>query len=447
MASAPLPDGSRRSDSVPLPEVWAGVECSHVRVGRRVVDQLELTGHRRRAADIDLIASLGVSAVRYPVLWEHVCRRGLPSADWTWADDRLSLLHEGGLQPVVGLLHHGSGPSGMSLEHPGFVTAFARYARAVAERYPWLSAFIPINEPFTTARFGGLYGWWQPHRRSEDAYARLLLTECVAYRAAARAIRAANPSATLIVNEDVGRTFATPALAGVADLYNQRRWLTWDLLFGRVGRSHALYDELGGTRENRRLLDDLAADPQPPDLLGVDNYITSDRFLDDRVNLYPKEFRGSDSVGFVDVEATRVPGVPGHSVERAIADTWRRYGVPLAVTEISLAGGTHDQVAWWQEAWNAALQARARGVDVRAVTAWGVFGAVDWHCLMRCRDNRYEPGAFDVRDDPPRPRPLAAAIRASAGAARGPGTRAPAATLQATGWWTRPDRFMPTLEP
>src|SRR5690348_17235769 len=53
-------------------EVWGGVECTVSRVHDSYVDQLELTGHAHRDDDVDLIAGLGVRAVRYPVLWERV---------------------------------------------------------------------------------------------------------------------------------------------------------------------------------------------------------------------------------------------------------------------------------------------------------------------------------------------------------------------------------------
>ena len=39
-----------------------------------------------------------------------------------------------------------------------------RICHGVAERYPWLDAYTPINEPLTTARFCGLYGLLVPAR-------------------------------------------------------------------------------------------------------------------------------------------------------------------------------------------------------------------------------------------------------------------------------------------
>jgi dTDP-4-dehydrorhamnose reductase len=444
------------------PAVWAGVECTRVRVGRRIVDQLDLTGHRERDADIDAIASLGVSAVRYPVLWEHVAPTGLKNADWSWHDKRLGMLRDAGVKPIVGLLHHGSGPRGMSLADGRFPKALAHYATAVLERYPWIDTFLPINEPLTTARFGGLYGWWQPHDTSLERCVTLLLNQCLAIRAVGRALKDLNPEVRIIVNEDVARTFSTPSLQPLADHMNQRRWLSWDALTGKIDATHALYPIVAATPENARMAADLAADPFVPDILGVDHYVTSDRYLDDRVDHYIPERRSEPSPGFVDVEASRVRGVPTGSVARALSDTWQRYGLPMALTEISLAGEPGDQVAWWSEAYAAAAAARDGGMDVRAVTAWAVFGAVDWHVLMRKREDMYEPGVYDVSSGRPVARPVAEVIRFAAERAKrwNISQRATSrklvikqasngvpgyVTSDASGWWARDDRYTLTI--
>ena len=124
-----------RPERSPL-EMWAGIECTVNRVGDRWLDQLERCGHAQRLADVDLVADLGVRAVRYPVLWERTSPDGVP--DWSWPDARLHRLRERGVEPIVGLVHHGSGPRGTSLLDDGFPEALARYARQVAERYPWV---------------------------------------------------------------------------------------------------------------------------------------------------------------------------------------------------------------------------------------------------------------------------------------------------------------------
>ncbi len=49
-------------------ELWAGFECTVARIGTRYVDQNERSGHAARLSDLDLLADLGVRAVRYPIL-------------------------------------------------------------------------------------------------------------------------------------------------------------------------------------------------------------------------------------------------------------------------------------------------------------------------------------------------------------------------------------------
>src|SRR5438270_649255 len=104
-------------------ELWAGVECTVNRVGDCYSDQTVRTGHDLRESDLDLFASLGISALRYPVLWERTAPSGLQSADWTWPDRRLARLKELNIRPIVTLLHHGSGPRHTNLLDPAFPEA------------------------------------------------------------------------------------------------------------------------------------------------------------------------------------------------------------------------------------------------------------------------------------------------------------------------------------
>src|SRR5215213_905302 len=92
--------------------------------------------------------------------------------DWRWSDQRLARLRDLGITPIVGLLHHGSGPRWTSLTDPAFPERLAAYAGAVAARYPWVQDYTPLNEPLTTARFSGLYGHWYPHGDDDATFVR-----------------------------------------------------------------------------------------------------------------------------------------------------------------------------------------------------------------------------------------------------------------------------------
>ncbi|MET0265694.1 MAG: family 1 glycosylhydrolase, partial [Duganella sp.] len=268
--------------------LWGGVEATVNRVGERYFSQMDLNGHAQasRIDDLDRFAALGIRALRYPVLWELVAPDGLAQADWRWTDQRLDALRRLGVTPIAGLVHHGSGPRHTSLLDPAFPEQLAQYAGAVARRYPWLSDYTPVNEPCTTARFSCLYGLWYPHTHDDRSFVRALLNQCKATVLAMQAIRAVNPQARLIQTDDLGKTYSTPELAEQAVFNNHRRWLPWDLLCGMVQPGHALWNYLQASGATSAELLWFAEHRCPPDLIGINYYITSERWLDHRSERY-----------------------------------------------------------------------------------------------------------------------------------------------------------------
>lgn len=431
----------------PHPELWGGIECTVNRVGDRYHDQVELSGHASRIADLELFARLGIRTMRYPLLWERVLRdtldddppgASLRRADWSWSDERLARLRDLGIEPIVGLLHHGSGPRHTSLIDPRFPEKLAAYARAVAERYPWVDRYTPVNEPLTTARFSGLYGLWYPHRRDDRSFARALINQCRGVAMAMEAIRGVRPDAKLVQTEDLGRTFSTPKLAYQAEFENERRWLTYDLLCGRVDRDHPLHDYLLWAKVGERDLEWFLDHPTPPDVIGVNHYVTSERFLDERVKRYPEHTHGGNlRHRYADVEAVRVRAEGIVGPKELLREAWERYGIPLAVTEAHIGCRRENQLRWMKEIWDAACELRAGGADLIAVTAWSLLGAYDWSSLLTRWDGSYEPGAFDLSSGRPRPTALATMLRdlARDGAHDHP-------ALDAEGWWRSERRLL-----
>ena len=420
---------------MPTLELWGGHECTVNRVGTAFHDQTVRSGHHDRIEDLDRFAELGLKALRYPVLWERTAPDRPGEHDWRWTDARLARVRELGMRPILGLLHHGSGPRYTSLVDEGFARLFAGYARAAAERYPWARDWTPINEPLTTARFSALYGHWYPHLADEPFFWAALLNQIDGTRLAMREIRKVNPDARLIQTEDLGRTYATRLLAGQAEFENCRRWMTWDLLAGRVTRGHPMFERLAACGFADRLAA-IADDPCPPDILGVNHYLTSERFLDHRLDAYPPERHGgNDQTAYADVEAVRVVLPAPGGLEGVLEEAWARYGLPLAVTEAHNGCTREEQVRWLREAWETAERLQGRGVDIRAVTAWALLGTFDWNSLLTRALGHYEVGAFDVRAEPPRPTAIAAELkRLAQGGPPHPGTEGP-------GWWRRDIRL------
>lgn len=388
-----------------------------------------LGGHDRRTDDLSRFAGLGLSALRYPLLWEAFANASDREALWAWHDVRLGQLQAWGVRPIVGLIHHGSGPRGTDLLASSFASGLAAHAREAAERYPWVRDWTPVNEPLTTARFSALYAHWYPHQRDERSFWLALLNQGDAIRLAMAAIRLANPEARLIQTEDIGRTDATAERQDQADFDNLRRWASWDLLTGRIDAQHMLHARLANMGFEDRL-SSFVDDPCPPDVLGLNHYLTSDRFLDHRIDRYPAKARGSCSFGpLADVETVRALGCsPG--LEGALRDTWERYRLPMAVTEVHNGCTREEQMRWLGEAWSTATRLRAEGQAIEAVTAWSLLGAHDWDSLLTRSAGHYESGVFDIRGTAPRETALAPMIRklAAGGTPDHP-------VLANAGWW------------
>jgi dTDP-4-dehydrorhamnose reductase len=431
-------NASTQPESAPELALWGGLECTVNRVRDNYFSQMDRNGHAERLQDIERFASLGIKAIRYPVLWERTAPDGIESADWSWPDERLPALRDLGVTPIVGLIHHGSGPRHTSLVDPAFPEKLAEYAGAVAQRYPWVEYYTPVNEPLTTARFSGLTGVWYPHGSDETTFVKALMTQCRAVVLSMKAIRAVNPNAKLVQTDDLSRTYSTPEMADIAAFYNERRWLAWDLLCGKVEPGHALWDYLLESDASEEDLLWFRDNPCPPDIIGVNYYITSERWLDHRPERYPQShrhvYRGRHHA---DIETPRALATPTPGIGPLLMETWERYGLPVAVTEAHIDANREDQLRWLLEIWNACLKARQNGADIRAVTVWALLGSYDWNCLVtECR-GYYEPGPFDVRGAEPRPTAVARMMRELA-------SRRPLSNpvLQGQGWWRRPGRFL-----
>ncbi len=419
-------------------EVWGGLECTIARIGDEYRDQSLETGHRDRIEDLDRIAELGIRTLRYPVIWESISPTSPDEADFSWHDARITRLKELGVRPIAGLCHHGSGPRYTDMLDPVWPELLARHAANVAERYPDLDLYTPVNEPLTTSRFSGLYGHWYPHGTSDQAYLTMLVNECKATVLSMRAIRKVNPKAGLVQTDDMGKTFSTPLLAYQAEYENGRRWLTFDLLCGMVDRDHPWWEIFLSNGVAQADLEMFLEADAAPDIIGINHYLTSERYLDQRLNRYPEHhWGGNGRHRYADAEAVRMPLDPADLGPAArLRETWARYRRPIAVTEAHHGCTRDEQLRWLLEVWKGAEEVRAEGADIRAVTVWSLFGTVDWNSLLTRRAGCYEPGPFDVRGPEPRRTALAQAAEslAKTGTFDHP-------VLDRAGWWKRDIRF------
>jgi dTDP-4-dehydrorhamnose reductase len=421
-------------------ELWGGHECTVNRVRDHWHDQTPCSGHEERIEDLALFASIGITSLRYPALWERISPDDPSQRDFAWTDTRLAELQRLKINPILTLCHHGSGPHYTDLLQDSFAPGLAAHAEAVASRYPWVRDWTPVNEPLTTARFSALYGYWYPHTTDEGLFWRALLNEIDATRLSMRAIRSVHPGARLVQTDDLGYCHATEPLQCEADFQNARRWMGWDLLCGMVVPGHALWDRLVSFGLQDRLAA-IAADPCPPDVLGINHYLSSERLLDHRIELYPhravadKDLGNCSGVPFVDIDAVRHLEEAPLGLPALLQQAWDRYRLPIAVTECHNGATRDEQVRWFVEVWQQAQELRRNGVDLRAVAAWALLGSFDWNRMVTRFCGHYEPGVFDVRSGQPRATLVAKVLQRL-----GQGQPVHVPPLATAGWWRRARR-------
>lgn len=352
--------------------LWAtGIEDTFVpqtRPGHRALDEYQLMGHYEHwREDLALARELGVRAVRWGVPWYRI--EPLEGEfDWRWTDAVIPyIVEELGLDPIIDLMHYGC-PFWLRREFASaqYPEAVAAYVGAFASRYRGLVRwYTPLNEPIVTALFCGKRGVWPPYLRGDTGYARILLQVVRGIERTCETLRAVDPGCVLLHVDASGlsRT-AREDLAAVAAEEQDRSFLPWDLLAGRVTPDHPLFPWLVRSGASPDELADIAAAGIPLDLMGLNFYpqwSTTQLYIDRRGRLAyrPVEQDGSGFVALIEAY-------------------YRRYGTPIIVTETSARGSEEVRARWLEASVAAIRELRSRGVPVVGYTWFPLFTMVDW---------------------------------------------------------------------
>lgn len=364
-----------RSDSPLLqPDgfVWgAGIEDTIIgrplRDGGGVLDEYALTQHDRFwREDLDRAASLGISMIRYGIPWHRV-NPAPGQFDWRLMDEVLTYaVRTKGLTVIADLVHYGA-PVWLedAFADPGFPRAMADYAGAFAQRFaPLVHHYTPLNEPLITASFCGERGVWPPYLEGSAGWLRVIFGIVAGIQAAIPAIRAADPDAVIVHVEAAKLLWSTQPVAGdLLAIERARAFLATDLLFGRVDDRHPLTGwlrEAGVTDEELRRLQ---TGPAEIDVIGVNYYpdLSVRELVEHDGRLREVTVEGWD-VGLTEV----------------LEAFWRRYDLPVFVSETSTEGDDARRGAWLEASTAALARLRSAGVPVRGYTWWPLFDFVDW---------------------------------------------------------------------
>jgi beta-glucosidase len=365
-----------------------GVENSAptIQGGRVRMDELEKCGHYDHwRQDLDLVAELGIMFLRYgPALHRtFVDRRRF---DWSFADAVFGEIERRGLVPIVDLCHFGVPDWIGTFQNPDFPELFAGYARAFAERYPFVQLYTPINEMYICALFSARHGWWNEQCADDRSFVTALKHIVKANVLAMRAIADVRGDVLFIQSESSEYFHAeNPAAIGPAEVLNARRFLSLDLNYGRRVDSQ-MYEYLmdnGMTRAEYHFF--LEHHLKHQCVMGNDYYITNEhRVSSDGTTTASGEIFGYD-------EITR--------------QYYSRYRLPIMHTETNLQEGPmgDEAVNWLWKEWANVLRVRNDGVPIVGFTWYSLIDQVDWDTALREPNGHVNPlGLFDLERQPRR---------------------------------------------
>jgi len=359
-----------------------GIESSipTIHNGRVRMDEMEKCGHYKHwRRDFDLVQELGIRVLRYgPPL--HKTLLGPGRYDWSFADETMRDLHSRNLCAIVDLCHFGVPDWIGDFQNPDFPELFCAYARAFAERYPWVQMYTPVNEMQICALFSALYGWWNEQLTTDRAFVTALKHLVKANILAMREILQVRPDALFVQSESSEYYHAeNPRAIGPAEIRNARRFLSLDLNYGRRVDSE-MYEYLmdnGMTREEYHFF--LNNNFKHHCLMGNDYYATNEHYV--------------SADGF-----TRASGeIFGYAL--ITQQYYNRYQLPVMHTETNtMEGGCGDEaVRWLRKEWANVLRVRNNGVPIVGFTWYSLTDQVDWDTALRENNGRVNPlGLYDL---------------------------------------------------
>ncbi|MDO7854728.1 family 1 glycosylhydrolase [Hymenobacter convexus] len=359
-----------------------GIENSNptIQNGKVRVDELEKCGHYKHwQKDFDLVEELGICFLRYgpPI---HKTFLGPGKYDWSFADMTFQDLLRRNIAPIVDLCHFGVPDWIGNFQNPDFPALFGQYAKAFAQRFPWVQLYTPVNEMYICAQFSARYGWWNEQLSGDQPFVTALKYIVKANVLAMQGILEVRPDAIFIQSESSEYFHAeNPAAIKPAETMNAERFLSLDLNYGKRVNS-SMYEFLmdnGMTRDEYHFF--LDNKMKRHCIMGNDYYYTNEH----RVSADGSTRASGEIFGY-------------HVITSQYHD---RYRLPVMHTETNIWQGPHgdEAVNWLWKEWANVLRVRNDGVPMVGFTWYSLTDQVDWDTALREDNNRMNPvGLYDL---------------------------------------------------
>jgi beta-glucosidase/6-phospho-beta-glucosidase/beta-galactosidase len=385
-------DGSGLPNSKPRNFMFAtGVECSNPTIenGRVRRDLMEECGHYRHwREDLHLVRELGLEVLRYglPI---HRTFIGPNRYDWSFTDEVMAEMQRLGITPILDLMHFGLPDWLGNFQNPEMPLKFAEYAAAVAERYPWVRYYTPVNEIYVTARVSAKDGIWNEQLKSDHAFVTAMKHIVAASILATHEIATCRNDVVIVQSESAEYWHEAKAdVSAKVQLANKLRFVSLDLLYAFPCDADVLiylFDN-GLTREEYDWF--MVGEPPGYQVLGNDYYGRNERILKPDGTTCQAE----DVMGWYQITH----------------EYWDRYKKPLMYTETNTFDSEYAPTWLWKQ-WINVLRMRRDGAPVLGFTWYSLTDQVDWH--LELAEKRGEVNPCGLYDLDRKPRPVAHAYR------------------------------------
>ena len=369
-----------------------GIECSYptIQQGRVRRDQLAECGHYERwKEDLGLVKELGLKVLRYGLPY-HRIHLGPGKYDWEFADQVMAEMQRLKITPILDLLHFGVPDWLGNFQNPALPIHFAAYAAAVAERYPWVKLYTPVNEIYVTARVSAKDGLWNEQLKTDVGFVTAMKNLVAASILANHEIAQRRPDCVIVQSESAEYTHdACSAPSRELTLKNKQRFISLDLLYAHVPDAdiYMYLMDNGMTREEYEWF--MKGEPPGYQVMGNDYYGRNEKIL------LPKGVTctGGDVFGWYLITKQYV----------------ERYRKPVMYTETNVFDADEAPTWLWKQ-WINVLRMRSDGVPVLGFTWYSLTDQIDWDVeLAELRGKVNACGLYDLNR---KPRPVAAAFRA-----------------------------------
>lgn len=368
-----------------------GIECSNPTIdnGRIRRDLLDECGHYERwAEDMALTRDLGLRVLRYglPI---HRVFLGPGKYDWDFADLVMNEMRRLDIVPILDLLHFGLPDWIGDFQNPDLPLLFAGYCGAVAQRYPWVRYYTPVNEIFVTAKMSAKEGAWNEQLKSDAGFV-TAIKHCVAASIlGTQAIAARRPDCVIVQSESaeyIHEAKASPSFETV--LANKQRFISLDLLYAHVPDADTLLYLMDNGLTRAEFDWFMAGEPPGYQVMGNDYYGRNEHILKPDGTMCPAE----DVWGWYQITK----------------QYFRRYNKPVMHTETNVFDADAAPNWLWKQ-WINVLQMRDDGVPVLGFTWYSLIDQIDWDTGLTQKNDRVNAcGLYDLNR---KPRPVADAYR------------------------------------